>query len=34
MLSDSRFWTGVVAASVTIYIYHHYVHPLPGQKKA
>lgn len=30
---DREFWYGVITAAVVIYVYHHFVSPLPGAKK-
>lgn len=34
MLTDKRFVTGVVAGLVGLYVFHHFVRPLPGPNVA
>ena len=33
MLTDGRFWLGVIAGVVVVYAYHHFVNPLPAPAK-
>ncbi len=33
MLTDGRFWIGVIAGVVVVYAYHHFVNPLPAPAK-
>lgn len=33
MLSDSRFWAGLIVGVVGVWAYHHFMSPLPGGKR-
>lgn len=34
MLTDTRFWIGVVAGAALCYAFHNFVMPLPGGKNS
>jgi hypothetical protein len=34
MLTDGRFWAGVVTGLVGLYVYHHFISAVPGGKSS